>query len=405
MKFCYHLLLLLLPVAVPALSALSVPPTAASSPNDFLGAPAARYVCPMHPHIGSDHPRQCPICGMDLVAREQPPAEATAVVVSGAMQQAMALTTEVAQRTTLWRFIKTYGAVQFDETGLSHIHPRASGWIENLTVNSVGQRVKRGELLYQVYAPELIQAQEDFLSLLSASQQSAPMAERGQRRLQLLGLSEELIAQLAKTRQVRYRVPYYAQQDAIVSALAVREGMYVEASNRIMTLADLSRVWVVADIFAHQLDWVRVGQSVELDLPALNLFRLEGQVEFVYPTLDPVTRTLQVRVALDNPQQRLKPHMFATVRIYGGPVEALNVPLAALIQTAKHNRLLVQSSATEFERREVTVGIITNGRAEILQGLAVGEKVVTSGQFLLDAEASLSNLAVGGQAAPHAHQH
>ncbi|MEE4244079.1 MAG: efflux RND transporter periplasmic adaptor subunit, partial [Kangiellaceae bacterium] len=293
----------------------------------------------------------------------------------------------------LWRFIKTFGSVQFDETGLSHLHSRTPGWIEKLTVNSLGQRVKKGELLYEIYSPDLLVAQEDFLSLLTSVQRSTQLIERGKRRLRLLGLNDQLIEQLATTKKVFYRVPYFAQNDGVVSALEVREGMYVEATNRIMSLADLSKVWVIADIFSHQLNWIETGQSIEIDLPALDIYELEGEVEFIYPTLNPVTRTLQVRLALNNPNERLKPDMLATVRIYGGPVTALNVPTNSLIQTEKNNRLFVQLDDSTFQLRDVEVGIITNGRAEILSGLEIGEKVVTSGQFLLDAEASLSNIA------------
>lgn len=386
----YFCLSLQLAATEPVLSLLSEQP---EQPEQFKPAhQGVSYVCPMHTHIVRDHTGSCPICGMQLVARERKLISDAQVQVSGAMQQAMALVTEVAKQSTLWRFIRTYGSVQFDETGLSHLHPRASGWIETLTVNSVGQKVKQGELLYEVYAPELIVAQEDFLSLLMSNENNPTLLERGQRRLRLLGFNDQLIKQLELTRKVRYSVPYYAEHDGIVSALEVREGMFIEPSNSIMTLADLSRVWVIADIFAHQLDWVNTGQSVELDLPALNIYKLAGEVEFIYPTLDPVTRTLKVRLSLDNPLQRLKPDMLATVRIYAGPVEALNIPVEALIQTENHNRVFVQSDDTHFERRDVTVGIVTNGRAEIVSGLSAGERVVTSGQFLLDAEASLSNV-------------
>lgn len=357
--------------------------------------PATSFVCPMHSHIVRDHEGTCPICGMQLVARESKPSTTTNVSVSGAMQQAMALTTETVQQGRLWRFIKTFGSIQFDETGLIHLHPRASGWIERLTVNSVGQRVEKGELLYEIYAPDLLVAQEDFLSLLASSNKTPALMERARRRLRLLGLADQLVAQLEETRQVFYRVPYYAEQAGVVAVLEVREGMYAEASNRIMTLADLSRVWVIADVFEHQIDWVREGQSIELDLPALDIAGLEGQVEFVYPTLDPVTRTLQVRLALANPRERLKPDMLANIRIYAGPVDAIHIPQDALIQTEKKNHVFVQRSDELFERRAVEVGLITNGRAEILRGLKVGDKVVTAGQFLLDAEASLSNIATG----------
>lgn len=373
----------------------------------FLATP--QYICPMHTHISRDHEGECPICGMDLVKRTHYPigeSRPKYVAVSGAMQQAMALTTEPAIKSTLSRFIKTFGSVQFNEKGLSHKHPRAAGWIENLTVNSVGQEVEKGELLYKIYSPDLLVAQEDFLSLLSSLQNNKALLKRGRRRLSLLGLSDKLINQIETTRQVLDKVPYYAQEAGIVSVLNVREGMYVEASDRIMTLADLSKVWVIADIFAHQLDWVSVGQTVEIDLPALNIHQIKGEVEFVYPTLNPITRSLQVRIVLENPNLRLKPDMLATVRIYASDIEALNIPLNALIQTEKFNSIFVQTDDQHFQRRKVEVGIITQNRAEILKGLDEGEKVVTAGQFLLDAEASLSNVATVNtedNAMPHQH--
>lgn len=363
-----------------------------------------RYVCPMHSHIVKDHEGTCPICGMELVSRELNQAQNIDLRVSGAMRQAMALTTEEVKRTRLWRFINTFGSVQFDETGLTHLHPRAEGWIETLTVNSLGQRVKKGELLYEIYSPELLVAQEDFLSLLASGNKSLTLKERGRKRLRLLGFNDELIKQLEETREVLYRVPYYAQKDGVVSALDAREGIYIQASSRIMTLADLSHVWVIADVFEHQIDWIKIGKSVELDLPALGLYALESSIEFVYPTLDPVTRTLQVRFALENPQEHLKPDMLATVRIYSGPVEALNISIDALIQTEKHNRVFVQTESGTFRRQDVEIGIITQGRVEIQQGLKLGDKVVTSGQFLLDAEASLSNVAADNDMTPHIHQ-
>lgn len=371
---------------------------------------SARYVCPMHNHIVKDHPGNCPICGMDLVAAEQKTQQQPTVNVSGAMQQAMALTTEKTVHSRLWRFINTFGTVQFDETSLNHIHPRAAGWIEKLRVNALGQQVSKGELLYEIYAPDLLVAQQDFLSLLSSKQATPVLLQRGRQRLNLLGFSQQLVAQLEQKRDVFYRVPYYAPQSGIVSALNIREGMYIQPSDSLMTIADLSQVWLVADVFQQQLDWVAKGQPIEVDLPALNLFGLEGQVEFIYPTLDPITRTLQLRLRLDNPEQKLKPNMLAKVRIYAGPITALNIPTSALIQTEKHNRIFVQTDKGSFERRDVEVGIISQGRAEIRHGLKLGDKVVTSGQFLLDAEASLSNVAMdqttkNTHAQQHQHQH
>ncbi|MFC3123221.1 efflux RND transporter periplasmic adaptor subunit [Agaribacter flavus] len=354
---------------------------------------SVQYICPMHTHIVKDHEGTCPICGMDLVLQQNNHSNEHSVEVSGAMQQAMAIQTALVATSTLERFTSSYGAVQLDETGLRHLHSRASGWIENLNANSVGQGIKKGELLYEIYAPDLLVAQEDFLALLNSKQQSAVLMERGERRLQLLGLNQDLIRQLKKTREVFYRVPYYAEQDGIVSSLNIRQGMYTEARHRLMTLADLSSVWVIAEVFASQADWVEVGQKVELDIPAADIFKLEGQIEFIYPTLHPVTRTLQVRLTVNNPKQLLKPDMLATLRVYAPPISALNIPVDALIQMAQNNRVFVQSADNQFSLREVEVGLITQGRAQVLAGLQAGERVVTSGQFLLDAEASLSNIA------------
>lgn len=361
------------------------------------------YVCPMHTHIVRDHQGTCPICGMDLVARENKPEQTLDVNVSGEMQQAMALTTEVVDKSQLWRFIKTYGAVEYNETSLTHLHSKSSGWIEKLYVNSVGQPVKKGELLYEIYSKELLVAQEEFLTLLDARGDHKELLRRGKQRLRLLGFDEKLIEQLVQSKKVFYVVPYYAQQDGFVSVLNVREGMYVEPQNEIMTLADLSKVWVIANIFESQINWVSEGKSLELDLPALDLYNIEGVVEFIYPTLDPVTRTLQVRLSLQNPEQRLKPGMLAKVRIYAGAIESINIPVNALIQTEKSNHVFVQLENGRFERRAVDIGLITNQRVEIRHGLEIDEKVVTSGQFLLDAEASLSNTATLSPSAAHQH--
>ncbi|NVK24622.1 MAG: efflux RND transporter periplasmic adaptor subunit [Gammaproteobacteria bacterium] len=363
-----------------------------------------KYVCPMHSHIIQDHPGSCPICGMDLVARNSNKGTKVAVEVSGEMQQAMALTTETVTSSKLWRFIKTYGAVEYDEKTLMHLHPRSTGWVEKLYINSVGQHVDKGELLYEIYSPELLVAQEEFLSLLADNNKvSNNLIERSIKRLRLLGFNDALIEQLKDTRQALYLVPYYAKQNSVVSHLDVREGMYVEPKDELMTLADISNVWVVANVFENQMNWVESSQSLELDLPAVDIYGLEGRVEFIYPTLDPVTRTLQVRMSLSNKNKLIKPGMLANVRIYSGAVEALNIPVNALIQTEKSNAVFVQTEQGLFERRSIEIGLITNQRVEIQHGLSAGERVVTSGQFLLDAEASLSNTAT--LPATTAHQH
>jgi Cu(I)/Ag(I) efflux system membrane fusion protein len=374
------------------------------SKSAFLAAPI--YICPMHTHIVKDHPGTCPVCGMDLVARNKKPQTNINVTVSGAMQQAMALTTEPVKYGQLRPYFRSYGSVQFDENRLSHIHTRASGWIEKLTVKTEGDSVKKGDLLYEIYSPDLLVAQEDFLSLLATNPNREVLLERGRRRLQLLGFIPELIKQLEEQKDVFYQVPYYAPHDGIVSELNIREGMYSEPQDSLITIADLSKVWVLAEVFQHQVEQLEVGRFAEVTVPALNDNPLTGSVEFIYPTLNSTTQTVTVRLSLDNSEYKLKPDMFAQVLIYAAPTEGLNIPTNALIQTAKHNRVFVQLDDGTFERRDIEIGFQAGNRVQILRGLEQGERIVTSGQFLLDAEASLSNVATDNvDGADNAHQH
>lgn len=369
------------------------------------------YVCPMHSHIVKTHPGKCPICGMDLVLIEDnadTQDDQVTVSVSGQMQQSMALTSAKVMRSTLWRYIETFGEINYDENGIYHIHPRASGWIENLQVKTLGEEVKKGQLLYEIYSPDLVVAQDDYISMFQNHQQVADqLKQRGRTRLKLLGMTDKLIDQLETRKQSFFQVPYYAPYDAIVTELSIGEGMFVKPENRIMTLSNLERVWVLADVFEHQMDWVRTGKWAEFDLPAIGVYGAEGQVEYIYPALDEKTRTLKVRLALDNSNHQFKPAMIANVRIYGGPKEeVLNIPVEALIRTEKQNRVIVKVSDTSFRAVEVAIGMITQGRAEIISGLNEGEIVVTSGQFLIDSEANIRS-AILKMTAPAntAHQH
>lgn len=382
---------------------------------------AQRYVCPMHQHIVRDHPGKCPICGMDLVLQSPVLASESSatVTVSGAMQQNLALTTAVVEQQPLWRYIETFGTVQFDERQTMHIHPRASGWLESLTVRAVGEPVSKGQLLYELYSPELVSAQEDYLLLLRNQQrdarQFAALKQQARSRLALLGLSDGVIDTIEKSQQALLRVPYFAPFSGVVTKLGVQHGMYVQPGVEMMTVANTNEVWLLTDVFEKQIDWVRTGKWVEIDLPALKLFAKEAKVDYLYPELDAKTRTLKVRVSLPNPEGQFKPGMLATVRIYGGPTEpVLQIPSNALIRTEQQSRVIVQTADQQFAVRQVSIGDVVRDRVEILSGLQAGERVVTSGQFLLDSEASLqqslqrlqpSSADASSMAMPAGHQH
>ena len=357
-----------------------------------------KYVCPMHSHIISDVPGTCPICGMNLEKVEMGShSETVEIDVSGQMQQALALKVAKVERDTLWKFVKTVGQIDYDESQISHIHARVNGWIEKLKVESVGDRVEKGQLLYEIYSPDLVNAQDDYLlaqETLKRSGNSANYQEllrKAGLRLELLGMNQEQIKQLAKTGKTQYRVPFYARESGIVKQLAVRDGMYIQPQTEVMSLVDLSKVWVIADVFENEQSWLEVGQTAEVNIPAMGLKGIEGKIDYIYPELDPITRSLRVRVVLNNDQaMELRPKTLAKVSLYGGPKrDTLVIPQEALIQTGKENRVIIKQDDASFSARKVTVGMLSQGKAEILEGLHEGENVVISGQFLLDSEASL----------------
>lgn len=349
-----------------------------------------RYVCPMHPQIIRDEPGSCPICGMDLVKRmiESNADKYPAVEVQNAVIQSMGVRTQAAQIDTIWKFIRTVGRVDYDETTLTHLHPRAAGWMEKLLVRAEGEQVSRGEKIGEFYSPDILSAQLDFLLAL---QQSGPQrAQLARNRLRLLGVAEGTIDRIAKSGESQNLVPVYAPADGVITMLNAREGMYLRPDMEFLTVADLSRVWVWVDIFEHQVSWVKEGLSAKITVPAFPGEVWEGRLDYLYPELDPDSRTLRARLVFDNPDKRLKANMFAEVVIYGGPKHnILVVPTEAIIVTGERISVVKSLGDGRFQPVDVVVGIQRNGKSEILNGLKAGDEIVVSGQFLLDSESSL----------------
>lgn len=354
-----------------------------------------KYVCPMHPHVVSDVPGTCPICGMNLEKVSIGGAgEEVVVGVSGGMQQALGMRSEQVTKGTLWKLVKTIGTVEYNENAIGHAHTRVNGWLETLMVHTVGQRVKKGQLLYELYSPELVNAQDDYMQAIDYLKQDknrgAGLLRKARLRLELLGVSASTINQLERTGETIYRVPYYADQDGFVSQLSVRHGMYVQPGDTLFEIVDLSSVWVIADVFENEQSWLEQGRPVEITSAAQGLFDLESTIDYIYPELDPVSRAMRVRVKLDNPGKLLKPGTLVDVKLFGGPQrDVLSIPTEALILTGRENRVVVQRADNKFASVAVKVGMIAQGKAEITEGLKAGDKVIVSGQFLLDSEASI----------------
>lgn len=385
------------------------------------------YVCPMHPNIVRSEPGNCPICGMQLVQKAAEPAASgerkllyyrhphnpsitsdkpmqdemgmdyvpvyddgggVAVKINPAMVNNLGVRTAKVERGKIWRKIDTVGYVDLNENYISHIHLRTNGWIENTLVKSEGERVEQGQLLFEVYSPDLVNAQEEYLQALNIGNRRLVEASAG--RLQALGLSARQIERLQKTRKAEQYVQVYAPQTGIVDKLGIRQGMYVTPQMEIMTLADISSVWIQAEVFEKQVEWIKEGYPAEVTLAYLPGRTWDGEVEYVYPSLNPKTRTLRVRLRFQNKDEVLKPNMFASVTIYAGPKpDVIMIPREALIRTAHEARVILALGEGRFQPRQVVPGVESGNWVEIVRGLDVGETVVTSGQFLIDSEASL----------------
>jgi Cu(I)/Ag(I) efflux system membrane fusion protein len=353
-----------------------------------------KYVCPMHPQIVRDEPGSCPICGMDLVEKLMDPmtGKHPEVGLTPAIIQTMGVRTAYAEKGTLWKFIRTVGRIEYDETRLAHVHPRADGWIEGLSLRAEGEPVRKGQELAELYAPDILSAQVDFLLALDPQPRGVAQvkAEKARNLLRLLDVPDAVIAEIQQTRETRNTIPILSPIDGIVTQLMAREGMYVTPGSEMFTVADLSRVWVMVDVFEHQIEWLKPGLTAEISVPAHPGRTWEGEVDYLYPELDPKTRTLQVRLTFPNPDLVLKPNMFAEVKIYGGPAhDRLKIPQEALIVTGERESVVKALGEGRFQPVDVVIGMQRGGEVEILSGLSEGDEIVVSGQFLIDSEASL----------------
>jgi membrane fusion protein, copper/silver efflux system len=352
-----------------------------------------KYVCPMHPQIVRDEPGDCPICGMDLVARRLDPmaGKRPEVALTPAVIQTLGVRTAKAERGTLWKYIKTVGRIEYDETRLAHVHPRAAGWIETLDLRAEGEPVQRGQRLAELYAPQILSAQVDFLLAQDRTGGQRRVSEDKARNiLRLLDVPDDIIREIEQTGEPRNRIPIRAPIDGIVTQMTARDGMYVTEASELFSIADLSRVWVMVDIYEQQIDWLSEGLSAEMTVPARPGRTWEGKVDYLYPELDPATRTLKVRLVFDNPGLALKPNMFADVVIYGGPKrDVLKVPAEAVIVTGERESVVLAQGDGRFQPVDVAIGMQRGGEVEILSGLEAGDEVVVSGQFLIDSESNL----------------
>ncbi|MEJ2400527.1 MAG: efflux RND transporter periplasmic adaptor subunit [Xanthomonadales bacterium] len=349
------------------------------------------WVAPMDPDYRRDGPGKSPM-GMDLVPVYADRAAADgddAIRISPAVEHNLGVRTETVRVRPLWRRVNATGYVGFDEERISRLHVRAEGWVENVRVMTVGDRVRRGDPLFDFYSPEIVNAQQEYL--LARKHVAGGMRPAAREKLLALGMVPAQIDELERRGTASRTIRVEAAQDGIVTELQARDGMYLTPATEVMSLVDLSHVWILAEVFESQAGWVAPGQAAEARLAYLPGEVFSGTVEYVYPVLDPQTRTLRVRLQFDNPGERLKPNMYASVTIFGKThQDALTVHRDALIRAADNDRVIVALGDGRYQAREVMTGIESGEWIEVIAGLASGDRVVTSAQFLLDSEASLA---------------
>ena len=347
------------------------------------------WVAPMDPKFRRDGPGKSPM-GMDLkpVYADQVDSQSGVVSISPTIVNNLGVRTAVAERGALSRRIETVGYVGYDEDTLQHVHTRVDGWIERLATKSTGDQVKNGQLLFELYSPTLVNAEQEYLAALRSGNTALLNASKD--RLTALGVTGSEIVRLDKERTVNQRIRFYAEADGVIAHLGVREGIFVTPATEIMSVANLDRVWILAEIFERQSAWVEPGQDAIVELDYLPGETWNGVVDYVYPELDPTTRTLKVRLRFDNETEALRPNMFARVTIEGESTgDVVHVPREALIRGGSVDRVVVDLGAGRFRSQPVEVGIESGDRVAILEGISAGDRIVVSGQFLIDSESNI----------------
>lgn len=362
---------------------------------------------PMHPQYKADKPGKAPDCGMDLVpkyAEEQAASMAPgSVMISTEKQQLIGVRTAEVKRETLVRDVQTSGQITADESKIAHVHVKINGFIEKVFVDYIGQLVKKGQPLFTLYSPDLVSTQNEYLiakrgektlgasAFAEVAQGSQSLLRSTRERLKLWDISDEQIKRLDESGEVSRTLTFYSPISGFVTDRKAFPNTSVNPDTELYTVSDYSTVWVNADIFEYEVPFVKVGQPSAMQLSYYPGKTWTGHVSFIYPTVDPTTRTVKVRMEFPNPDFQLKPQMFADVKLkidYGNQIV---VPQEAVLDSGKEQTVFVAHEGGYFEPRKIAMGAKVDGKIAVLSGLKAGEIVVTSGNFLVDSESRLKS--------------
>jgi len=338
---------------------------------------------------------------------------AGAVQISPEKQQLIGVKFGTVETRSLEKLIRTVGRIDYDEKRIVTVSPKIGGWIEDLYVDFTGKLVQKGEPLLTIYSPELVSTQEEYLIALRAKRDliKSPfpevagsgnsLAESAKRRLKLWDISDDQIKALEESGQAKKTLTFYSPFSGFVLEKSAYKGMNVMPGMALFKLADLSVVWLIADIYEYELPFIRLGQQASIQLSYIPGETFTGKAIYIYPSLNPETRTAKVRYEFPNPHERLKPEMYANVEIKVHLGQKLAVPEGAIIDTGLRQLAIVDKGSGYFEPREVKVGAKVDNYYEVIKGLKAGERVVTSANFLIDSESKLKE-ALAGVGSAHA---
>ncbi|MGB5471946.1 MAG: efflux RND transporter periplasmic adaptor subunit [Gammaproteobacteria bacterium] len=365
------------------------------------------YRNPMNPAITSPVPAQDEM-GMDYIpvyaeVDTDSKGDPTGTVrIDPVTVQNIGVRVAVAERQALSRDIRAVGRVDFDEERLSRLHPKTEGWIEELYIDKTGEQIGKDAILLSIYSPQLVTSQQEYLLALNSldALKESPYEEirlgaeqlvtSSRERLELLDVPEHQIRELERSRKIKKNLHIHSPFDGVIMNIGAREGQFVTPTTELYKIADLSRVWVFADVYETEVSWIQAGDPVDMKLAAIPGKVFTGRVGYVYPYAEARTRTIKVRLEFNNPDLLLKPDMFADVTIHAQrTVDAIVIPDEAVVRSGEREQVFVVRAPGKFEPRVVRLGVSSRGMVQVIEGVAAGEVVVTSSQFLIDSESKL----------------
>lgn len=397
------------------------------SPNAAQESKSGVYVCPMHPTYTSDRPGDCPICGMRLVKKERKekakivqrrmkheghngnnmkmPMEmeesAGEIEIDPVKEQYLGIKTTEAKLKDVQKEIKALGTVTPDETKLAHIHTKFSGYIQKVFADYEGKWVEKGQPLFTVYSPELVSTQEEYLLALEAEEKlknnkfpeiaksQADLLSAAKKRLELWDISSEQIEKLKEAKQVTKELTFYSPASGFITKREAFEGTEINPETTLYDIVDLSKVWVVVEVYENDLPFVTVGQQATINFDYENIKPFVGKITYIYPTIDPVTRTLKIRLEVNNSGFKLKPDMYINAILATNIGKHIVIPTRAAIDSGKRQVVFVKEGEGKFIPKEVKLGPEVNDERVVYSGVDDGDEVVTDGNFLLDSESNL----------------